>query len=393
MPTPSSRDPWVKKAKWLTQALIISGALNVGLLSTFLYLSLAKEKSVLSVELKNSSEQATLTSAGMEELLSSCSNLSFEELVHRLSDRKHVESGLSERDLALGCLVSFHHFNIERALGGYPVEKRQLTATHKSLTVFPGLADYQFQAIISYAKTERWPLTSEGLFYEIQKREPPFESSLVEAALLTPEFHFIHLLFTKTGLHLKKDHLITLLGQGKWETIQKTSQHLRAATNFTSEDRRDLLVKLTQEGSKVAAKVLLETDLNYCSKHFDNEEVYSLCTLLGDRTPAPFLKEMITAARSEAVWQKAAAILYEQAAEEVPERLNLDDVQMRFIHLKTPPRVVLSKQKPKTYKVAQGDSLWKIARNHNTSVQALRKANHLESDRLQIGQELIIPWN
>ena len=235
MSIPSNRDSWVKKAKWLTQALIISGALNVGLLSTFLYFTLTKERTTLSVDLKDSSEQTTLTLAGMEELLARCSHLSFEELVHRLSDRNHVEAGLSQRDLALGCLVSFHHFNIERALGGHPVEKRQLTSNQKNLTVFPGLADYQFQAIISYAKTEKWPLTSEGLFYEIKKREPPFESSLVEAALLTPEFHFIHLLFSKTGLHLKKDHMITLLVQGSWETIEKTSAHLRSATTFSSE--------------------------------------------------------------------------------------------------------------------------------------------------------------
>ncbi|MGD9897108.1 MAG: LysM peptidoglycan-binding domain-containing protein [Candidatus Methylacidiphilaceae bacterium] len=39
----------------------------------------------------------------------------------------------------------------------------------------------------------------------------------------------------------------------------------------------------------------------------------------------------------------------------------------------------------------QGDSLWKIGRKFKVSVEALRKANGLKNDRLQIGQELIVP--
>lgn len=43
------------------------------------------------------------------------------------------------------------------------------------------------------------------------------------------------------------------------------------------------------------------------------------------------------------------------------------------------------------YTVRQGDSLWKISRKFKISVEALRKANGLKNDRLQIGQELIVP--
>ncbi len=46
---------------------------------------------------------------------------------------------------------------------------------------------------------------------------------------------------------------------------------------------------------------------------------------------------------------------------------------------------------PKTYKVQSGDSLEKIARNQKVSVQALREANQLSTDRIVIGQILKIP--
>jgi LysM repeat protein len=43
------------------------------------------------------------------------------------------------------------------------------------------------------------------------------------------------------------------------------------------------------------------------------------------------------------------------------------------------------------YSVKSGDSLWKIAKTHDTTVAALREANALKSDTLRIGQKLRIP--
>lgn len=45
----------------------------------------------------------------------------------------------------------------------------------------------------------------------------------------------------------------------------------------------------------------------------------------------------------------------------------------------------------KRYRVGRGDSLWTIAKRHNTSVASLKKANGINSSRLKPGQMLEIP--
>lgn len=42
----------------------------------------------------------------------------------------------------------------------------------------------------------------------------------------------------------------------------------------------------------------------------------------------------------------------------------------------------------KTYKVKAGDTLEKIARKHNTSLEDLKRLNHLSSDKILVGQTL-----
>ncbi len=43
------------------------------------------------------------------------------------------------------------------------------------------------------------------------------------------------------------------------------------------------------------------------------------------------------------------------------------------------------------YKVSSGDSLWTIAKKYNTTVENLKKLNNLKSDKINIGQTLLIP--
>jgi nucleoid-associated protein YgaU len=46
---------------------------------------------------------------------------------------------------------------------------------------------------------------------------------------------------------------------------------------------------------------------------------------------------------------------------------------------------------PATHRVRQGETLWSIARRHNTSVDRLRAANEVRGDRIVPGQVLVIP--
>ena len=51
----------------------------------------------------------------------------------------------------------------------------------------------------------------------------------------------------------------------------------------------------------------------------------------------------------------------------------------------------LSRIKFLTYKVQPGDSLWKIARRHATSIGAIKKANKLTRDMIRVGKVLRVP--
>ncbi|MDK3161817.1 LysM peptidoglycan-binding domain-containing protein [Kamptonema cortianum] len=43
------------------------------------------------------------------------------------------------------------------------------------------------------------------------------------------------------------------------------------------------------------------------------------------------------------------------------------------------------------YTVVEGDSLWKIARRHNTNVSRIKEANNLTSDNIRPGQVIKVP--
>ncbi len=66
-------------------------------------------------------------------------------------------------------------------------------------------------------------------------------------------------------------------------------------------------------------------------------------------------------------------------------RLTLSQISKTYSHSETP------QTSSATYRVKSGDSLEKIARKFHVPVESLKRENNLSSDKIVIGQELMIP--
>lgn len=173
--TPSYPD----KIRRLTLGLVLSGALNVVVLSFLFYWMVKERVPIPYCEHKpadQEEQQAPLADyRTCGEVMRGLKDLSFDQLVARLQQTQLVESGLTQRDLALAALVAFHHFDLKRALTVQPQQQRGFVCGQSSrgkpiqVVVYPGLTDKQFQEIVHFAQTERWPITSRGLFILLQK--------------------------------------------------------------------------------------------------------------------------------------------------------------------------------------------------------------------------------
>ena len=411
-----SENSWIKRTKWLTQALIISGTLNIGLLATFIYFVLQEKQQSLAIELKPVPKEQAAAAASNEQYLRAYSFLPYQELLLRLENKDPIEEGLTKRDIALSCLVAFHHFNLEKALGGINLQKRQIPLRHPDgsesidVGVYPGLADFQFQAIIQYARTEKWPLTSQGLFYEIKRSVPPYDQSLLESFYLSYEFHTAQTLFTKSGLSLPFEKLVELLCQGDWKAVAELTASQRLALDLSPERRRSFLVQYLDQHSPLAAELLLRYDHEFVVKHLDDTHILIIFDILSSPTPElqTLAKELLTSPRTDAVWKKAAATLYAFVNEPLPEPYDHNQALARFAPQapqqlpQAEPMIAVAKaglketssqasHKKKLHTVEAGDSLWKIARKYHVTVEEIMKVNNLESERLRLGKQLEIP--
>lgn len=415
---------WTQKVRLLTQGLIISGTINIGLIATFVYFAIKEKPTSLAYELSHLEEGAypkkeeSLTN---EKLLRSLCTMSFPQLLSLLSDKEMVEEGYTKRDLALACLVCFHHFDLERALSNYPLQRRLLSFSNAqgdekmTITVFSGLVDYQYLAIQHFAKTEKWPFTPRGLFYEIQGSQGNIDPSLIKAFYLTPEFHTIEGLFQKSNFFIKKEHLLDLLLDVDWIFLSDFVKELMFSKDFSVQRRRDFLIGAIERHSKKAARFLIENDRDYVSRKFDDAHVILILDLLQQKTPETeqFVSEMIHSVRSDAVLVKAILkhhVLNGTAMEDsfdlqkelaqfrpaLPAPLQEKKKEPEAVvvqPVKAAPVAIKEKKKPfnGVHTVQEGESLWRIARQYGISIQTIKEFNYLDSDRVHPGQELIIP--
>jgi len=457
----------LKQIRRLIIALIVSGAMNIILLAIFFYWNVRERPPTPYFENKPAERNEQLSPLaidhGNSEIIRYFKNMPLEWLVARLNNTQLIENGYTQRDLALACLISFHHFDFERALGGHslPTQKRKLVygkfrdGRAAELIVYPGLTEKQYEAIVSFAATERWPLTSQGLFLSLRKGEHAKQNStLTDAFFITPEFLTVERLFSRGEVPVDKQELLTVLLEVDWITLisfveqQKTSQDLSEAR------RQRFLLDYIEHGSKASAFLMLKSNEAFATNKLDDKHVMLILQLLENKSPEAelFAKALLTSPRSDAVWHLAATRLYEYSGELVPEKHQHNDALSRFMPKQAvikiteapaqpvvsaappitppPPRpiakpvvpppqqtlankplpvtlkskspapvvkkpIALSKplvvKKDTLYVVQNGDTLWKIAQRFGVELRVIRSHNRLDSDNLKPGQPLRIP--
>ncbi len=400
------QEQWAKKGRFLTQALIFSGALNIGLLTSFFYFVARDKKEAVAFELQPTSKAPNqLTNA---ETIAHFATMSYAELVDMLGSQDPIEEGYNKRDLALASLAAFHFINLEKALQGSPLQKRMLTYQRKDgpeqvdITVYPGLTEDQFQGIVQFIKTEKFPLTTKGLFFELKQSKMPRESSLLEAFYLTPEFTTLMTLFNRAGVPLPSEYVIEVIAQGDWKLVEQFTQEQKLSQDLSPLRLKNLLSSYVRCRSVLAAKILLEWDRDFILKKLDDPDLMMFLDLFSTKTGAldTFLKEIITSPRSDAIWKKAAEKLYAFSDLPCPEPYDHLVTLQTFAKDRLPalskPAVqeqvaAVTVKGKRTHVVQTGENLWKIARKYKVSIDALKKANHLDTDKLRPGKELFIP--
>lgn len=458
---------FIKKIRHLSQALMISGAVNICVLSLLIYWMIRESPPTPYCELKPASyEQQHPPLADLRggmEMLTELSKLPFPVLVNRLSHAQLIENGYAERDLALACLVGFHHFDLRRALpkDAQPKQKRLIAwkgAAHEppiTLEVYPDLTQKQFDALIQFARTERWPFTAQGLFLLLQKqkKEGEVDSNLADTFMLAPEFWTVELLFNRNGQSIPRTDILALLQEGDWMLLKQFVDQQRQVHDLSDARMRKFLLDYLNAESSLAAVLLLKTEWEFSVKKLDDVQVAAILRVLpitfkeGKR----FAMEMLTSPRSTTVWQQASHWLYKEAGETLPKEWNYQVILARFAPEKLdndqgqsssaapqvvsspliparasvavatpmksagseqnkvkPPASVASKQpltslkqqkllpgkqqpSSQLYKVQEGDTLWKISRKFKVDVKVLKERNQLKSDAIKPGTVLQVP--
>lgn len=397
-----SSDPslLIRKIRYLIQVLILSGLLNLFSFLAFIYWLFGDTHPQYSFEtkvVKVEEQPIGLTATkGSSQLLKELIPLSFSQLVHCLSKKGGVDNGCKERDFALACMLSLHHFDLERAL---PMDlqlkqKRYLSGDYP-FVVYIDLTDSDYDRILHFATKEMWPLTAQGLFIQLKKQ--PNLPGLIETFVLTKEFWAVEQLFKPFASHLNQQQILALTLDADWETLKEVLDFHENSTFSVHEKRRHFLRHYLLAGSSISARLLVELEKEFSVEMLSDQEVLLIIKRIPKKNVASerYIQSILNSSRSTEVIKAAKEWIYGQ--KEAPpvslmhQKVSAPKTAQTFTLKKNAPVKVVLPPRTIDYIVQEGDSLWKLSQKFKVDVQEIKKINHLKSDAIKPGTRLRIP--
>ena len=323
---------WIKRAKKLSLFLFASVFGNI-ILALALFSKLVTDQDPTQLFEKNN-KQHDLGKAGkanksLSATLSEFSVSSFHELIDELANRAFVEQGYRFCDVALSCLVAYHHFDLHKALGGaYPQSRDVTFAKAQSgetidIALFPGLTEAQLEAICHFAKTEEWPLTTQGLFHELKNQNKP-PQNLLESFYSTAEFQSLYLYLQRAPRPISRKALSELLITSDYKQFERLALRVRKDPLLSADFRFQFYRTYLASPSKIAAYMLLENDESIALEQLLDREINLWLQMIDYVHPKyiALCNKLLTSPRTDDVWRQSAIGLLKAKNLPIPSPYN-----------------------------------------------------------------------
>lgn len=317
------------------------------------------------------------------------SSLTLEQVVPYLQDTRLVEEGYTVRDLALSAMCSYHFFDIQRALEHPPLQIREFSlSSEKKILLFPALESQDFDKINQFLKKEKCPLTHEGLFAKLKEN---ITSERVQVFIQSDEFMIFETLFRRAHKNIKRKMVFDLVLEGNWDLFKSSYEEIANTGDFSVRSRCQILKNYLNIKSKTAALLFLTTDFAFAVSKLSDQECIILFQLIEKQSQAAqnFAVTLLSSSRSDKIHQAAkeflGGVFEEEVAKKMEERPGIG--KLRPLFREAPP----ASPSPRTHIVNEGETLWMISLKYHLSLEALIKANHLQTHQIHPGQILKLP--
>ncbi len=330
---------YFKDNKWLFQFLVISVALNIGLVLAF-FLIFVKDIIVPEVlEHRPIYEETLAYNHNNADEILKLQSLNFEQLVSKLQSKELIEDGFMQRDLSLGLMVSKYQFDIAKALNPKVPHARILAIEGPNgeitmkVKVFAGLIDEDFFKMLHFAKIERWPFTSEGLFRQIQEKGVNADTSLLTAFYLSHEFIEVETLLQSTDNAFNKRDALDILISGDFQMLEAFASRQKVTKDLSKTNQYRFLLNYIEKNSKKAAQFLIENHGSVAVKKLEDTQAIKMLELLDEKNTysEAFAKAMLVSPRSDNVWRLAAKRLFDFSGQDMTEPFDHIKVVSKFI--------------------------------------------------------------